>query len=57
MRSPNTAFIHILDDDSLLSVFYLYRPFLFRKDEVTNFSKRMGDGLSDPGGINLPPEA
>ena len=33
MRSPNTAFIHILDDDSLLNVFHLYRPFLFRKDE------------------------
>ena len=28
-----TASIHILDDDSLLNVFYLYRPFLLGEDE------------------------
>ena len=30
---PRTASIHILDDDSLLHVFYLYRPFLLGEDE------------------------
>ena len=33
MGSPRTASIHILDDDSLLHVFYLYRPFLLGEDE------------------------
>jgi hypothetical protein len=32
-NSPHTASIHILDDDSLLHVFYLYRPFLLGEDE------------------------
>jgi hypothetical protein len=32
-NSPLTASIHILDDDSLLNIFYLYRPFLFGEDE------------------------
>ena len=32
-NSPFTASIHILDDDSLLNVFYLYRPFLLGEDE------------------------
>ena len=32
-NSPRTASIHVLDDDSLLHVFYLYRPFLFGEDE------------------------
>ena len=31
--SPLPASIHILDDDSLLNVFYLYRPFLLGEDE------------------------
>ena len=31
-NSPRTAPIHILDDDSLLHVFYLYRPFLWGED-------------------------
>jgi hypothetical protein len=30
---PRTASIHILDDDSLLHVFYLYRPFLLGEDQ------------------------
>ena len=33
---PHTASIHILDDDSLLHVFYLYRPFLLGEDEDEN---------------------
>ena len=32
-NSPPTASIHILDDDSLLNVFYLYRPFLLGEDD------------------------
>ena len=31
--SPLTASIHILDDDSLLNVFYFYRPFFLGEDE------------------------
>ena len=34
--SPHPASIHILDDDSLLHVFYLYRPFLLGEDEDEN---------------------
>ena len=30
---PRTPSIHILDDDSLLHIFYLYRPFLLGEDE------------------------
>ena len=30
---PHTPSIHILDDDSLLHIFYLYRPFLLGEDE------------------------
>ena len=30
---PRTASIHILDDDSLLHVFYLHRPYLLGEDE------------------------
>ena len=33
MDSPRITSIHILDDDSLLNVFYLYRPFLLGKDD------------------------
>src|ERR1700722_15898529 len=32
-NSLRTASIHILDDDSLLNVFHLYRPFLLGEDE------------------------
>ena len=32
-NSPLIASIHILDDDSLLNVFYLYRPFLLGEDD------------------------
>jgi len=30
--SPNYTPIHILDDDSLLNIFYLYRPLVWDKD-------------------------
>ena len=43
MRSnPLTASIHILDDDSLLNVFHLYRPFLFGEDEEDEFDRIAG---------------
>jgi hypothetical protein len=32
-NSSHTAPIDILDDDSLLNIFYLYRPFLLGEDE------------------------
>ena len=32
-NSPHTPSIHILDDDSLLHIFYLYRPAVFDGDE------------------------
>ncbi|KAF8493688.1 hypothetical protein F5888DRAFT_1891233 [Russula emetica] len=32
-RSPHVVSIHILDDDSLLNIFYLYRPFFLGEDE------------------------
>ena len=33
VNSPRTTSIHILDDDSLLHVFYLYQPFLLGEDQ------------------------
>jgi hypothetical protein len=43
-NSPLTASVHILDDDSLLHVFYLYRPFLFGEDENDLARLHGGDG-------------
>ncbi|KAF8502392.1 hypothetical protein F5888DRAFT_1800904 [Russula emetica] len=34
--SPHTTSIHILDDYSLLNIFYLYRPFLLGEDQDIN---------------------
>ena len=42
--SPHTVSIHILDDDSLLNIFYLYRPFIFGEDNNTNATVTGGDG-------------
>ena len=36
-NSPRIASIHILDNDSLLNIFYLYRPFFLGEDE-NNYS-------------------
>ena len=33
INSPHIVSIHILDDDSLLNIFYLYRPFFLGEDE------------------------
>ncbi|KAF8502390.1 hypothetical protein F5888DRAFT_1191098 [Russula emetica] len=32
-QSPHTTSIHVLDDYSLLNIFYLYRPFLLGEDQ------------------------
>ena len=40
---PRTASIHILDDDSILHIFYLYRPFLLGEDEDDNARLNGGD--------------
>ena len=41
-NSPHTTSIHILDDDSLLNVFYLYRPILLSEDQ--RFNTRISGG-------------
>ena len=45
--SPRTASIHTLDDDSILHVFYLYRPFFEDKDNIEdwNYNARWWYGL------------
>ena len=48
-NSPRTASIHILDDDSLLHVFYLYRPFLSGEDQDDNARRRGGDEMETRG--------
>jgi hypothetical protein len=46
---PRTASIHILDDDSLLHVFYVYRPFLSGEDQDDNARHRGGDEIETRG--------
>ena len=41
-NSPLTTSIHMLDDDSLLNVFYLYRPFLLGEDDDDEDSRLFG---------------
>jgi hypothetical protein len=41
-NSPLIASIHILDDYSLLNVFYLYRPFLLGEDEDNENNRLFG---------------
>ena len=41
-NSPLTTSIHILDDDSLLNVFYLYRPFLLGEDDINEENRLFG---------------
>ena len=41
--SPHVISIHILDEDSLLNIFYLYRPFFLGEDE--NDFDRFYEGL------------
>ena len=42
-NSIPTQSIYILDDDSLLNVFYLYRPFLLGEDDEDE-NDRLGGG-------------
>ena len=42
-NSPYTTSIHILDDYSLLNIFYLYRPFFLREDQDVNLRIRGGE--------------
>ena len=37
-NSQRTASIHVLDDDSLLHVFYLYRPFFGDEDGIADWN-------------------
>ena len=37
--------IHILDDYSLLNIFYLYRPFLLGEDQDVNIRFWGGDAM------------
>ena len=46
---PRIASIHMLDDDSLLHVFYLYRPFLSGEDQDNNARLMGGDGIGTRG--------
>ena len=49
-NSPPTASIHIIDDDSLLNVFYLYRPFLLGEDDDDEYGRLSeGEGRWDRG--------
>ena len=41
-NSPHTPSIHVLDNDSLLNIFYLYRPAVFDGDE--SYSQRLFGG-------------
>ena len=43
-NSPLTASIHILDEDSLLYVFYLYRPFLLGEEDEDEDNRLFGGG-------------
>jgi hypothetical protein len=40
-NSPHIASIHVLDDDSLLNVFYLYRPFFLGEDK-SDYERLLG---------------
>ena len=49
-NSPLTASIHIIDDDSLLNVFYLYRPFLLGEEDDNEDDRVFGgEGRWDRG--------
>ena len=47
MNSPHIVSIHILDDDSLLRIFYLHRPFLFGEFKMDFHNLRGGRGRWD----------
>ena len=49
-NGPRIASIHIVDDDCLLHVLYLYRPFLLGEDEDQNDRGGVENGSADGGG-------
>ena len=49
INSLHTVSIHVLDDDSLLHIFHLYRPFFLGEDEDAIYSLRGGRELWDQG--------
>jgi hypothetical protein len=52
INSPHTALIHILDDDSLLDIFCLYRPVLIDEDKEDGVRFRVSTaGATSAGGI------
>jgi hypothetical protein len=55
-NSPHTVSIHILDNDSLLNVFYLFRLGEGDNnnvlDDTDHITREAGDGAEDAGGIN-----
>ena len=44
-NSPHTTSIHILDDDSLLNVFYVYRPFSLGEDDDDDNNRFFGGAV------------
>ncbi|KAI0270378.1 hypothetical protein BGY98DRAFT_1179792 [Russula aff. rugulosa BPL654] len=54
-QSLHATSIHILDDDSLLNIFHLYRPFILGEDQDIN-TRMEGEknGFGNGGGIDLP---
>ena len=48
MNSQHIASIHVLDDDSLLNIFYLYRPFYLGEDK-SHFKRLLGESSWDQG--------
>ncbi|KAI0274445.1 hypothetical protein BGY98DRAFT_1098980 [Russula aff. rugulosa BPL654] len=48
-QRPHIVSIHILDDDSLINIFYLYRPFILAEDEDDYYRLVGGRELWDRG--------
>jgi hypothetical protein len=52
-NSPHTVSVHILDDDLLLNIFYLYRPpFLTEARALQSVPQKGKDGTGNDGGTN-----
>ena len=43
-NSPVAASIHVLDDDSLITIFYFYRPFVLGEDDDNDYERLFGGG-------------
>jgi hypothetical protein len=52
-NSLHATSVHILDDDSLLNIFHLYRPFILVKTGISlSVWRGQGNGLGNGGGID-----